>query len=363
MATKTTGREWNLSVLWNDSIRLIPERELVPRNHIWASELGGSFIDRYLKMNAVLPTNPPNERSRRKFAAGHVWEWIIGLILTSIGVLKQRQLRGEVELPGCLKVTGKLDFIAGGPVDWEKARAEVAKVRSVFALSMDEMPAFLHHAVDYILDAMEKEYGTHPLKEYVIENKSVSSFMFEKIQKAGSPLPNHILQSFHYVLANPEIDEAKITYISKDDSLMDEYSVGKSQQAQDIYYQDVKQMTDYLLAANKKNPMKTLPPREPEVLFDPDMFRFEKNFKCEYSSYLELLYGYKTPEDYRLKWAKDIASWNRTFKRAVRGDKLTDLNKHVIREVVKVFPEWDKYVYAAKSVGAFLKPEELEEVE
>src|SRR5262245_7079186 len=111
--TKVIGHQWQFCTLWNQAINSIPGRPLVKRDYCYASELGGAFVDRYLRMHAVPYSNPPNERSRRKFFVGEIFEWTVKMMLRSIGILKDSQVRAMVELPnGLLKVSGKLDFIA-----------------------------------------------------------------------------------------------------------------------------------------------------------------------------------------------------------------------------------------------------------
>lgn len=355
---KIIGHSWNFASIWNEALRSMPDKPLQKREHIWASELGGSFIDRYLKMHAIPYTNPPNDRSRRKFVAGHIWEWIIGLVLTMVGVLKQKQLRGEVEIPGLLRVTGKLDFVAGGVIDWERSRAKIREIQQLFAVCFDDMPPFILYAIDKVLASMERQYGNNPIKEMILENKAVSTPMFEKIEKSKRAIPHNVLQSYHYILANKTITEAKLNYVCKDDSIMQEFDIEHSRQLLGFYKADVQEMTVLFQVSNKKNPLKTMPPKEAEVLFDADVFRFEKNFRVEYSNYLEMLYGYKTPEEFRMKWASQVSNWNRVFKRCVSGAKMTDMNKQVLHEVTKKFPFWDDMVYKAKSKGVFLKEEE-----
>jgi len=42
--------KWSIFETWNQAIEQgRPERELKVRDNIWAGELGGAFIDRYLK--------------------------------------------------------------------------------------------------------------------------------------------------------------------------------------------------------------------------------------------------------------------------------------------------------------------------
>lgn len=347
---KLIGHKWRFSEIWNEALHTLPERPLVKRQHIWASELGQSKIDRYLKMNAHPFSNPPNDRSLRKFSAGHIWEWILGFVLTSTGILKEKQLRGEVELPGLLRVTGKLDFVAGGFVDWDKARADITQMQKLFSASIGDMPPIIFHAAANIINTMQKKYGANPLEEIILEVKSVSSYMSEKIQKTGLPMPHHVLQNLHYVIANKL--PGAVNYICKDDCIVSEFSVLPSKPLLKLYHDDVRAMTE-LINNTGKNYLKNIPEKEPEANFVLGLFRFEKNFMVEYSPYLTYVYNYKTPEDFRLKWQKDISSWNRTFKRVVTGAKMTPLNLSVISEVKKVFPEFDLYVEKAKKSGVF----------
>lgn len=353
---KIIGHPWDFCVLWNQALAAVPEKPLIKREHIWASELGGSYVDRYLKMNAVPMTNPPNARSRRKFHSGHVFEWIVGMVLTTVGVLKQKQLRTEVELPGLLKVTGKLDFIAGGEVDWEKSYYELNRLKALFSQSYDDAPAFIMFAAEHILNAMKKKFDGKPLMELVFECKSVASRMLEKIERVGA-MPHNVLQCGHYLIGN-KMPLAQITYISKDDCLMAGFNIENNRRLATAYKDDVAMMTDFFQARNKTNPVKTRPPIEPELLFDDVMYRFEKNFKVEYSSYLKMLYGYDQPDDYDRKWKGSIASWNRAFKRIVRGETIQQKTKDSMTELKKIFPDLDMYIQKAKKEGVFTDNED-----
>jgi hypothetical protein len=355
---KILGHQWRVDTIWNQALESIPERPLVKRDYIWASELGGSMIDRYLKMNAHPMTNPPNARSKRKFSAGHIWEWILGFVLTSSGILKQKQLHGIVELPGLLKVTGKLDFVAGGVVDWEKARHDVEILRSLLSASISEMPPIVMHSIDKIISSFEKQYANNPLEEVVLEAKSMSSFMSEKLQKTNKPMDHNVLQNLHYVIANKM--PGQLLYICKDDCITQQFRVEPKRELLKLYKEDVATMTGYIEAAGKKY-IKNLPPKENELLFDESMYRFQSNFRVEYSSYLEMLYGYKTPELYRLKYKRSITAWNRVIKRYALGQPMTASNNSYIKEIERVFPEWEKYAIKAKKSGFFDKPEETEE--
>lgn len=353
------GKGWELSSLWNQSLLSIPERPLMPRNYIYASELLGSYVDRYLKMNAVPMTNKPNNRSLRKFSAGHMFEWVVGLVLTLTGVLKSRQLRGEYQIKGMLPVAGKFDFIAGGEIDWEKVRAEVKNIQKLFSISLSDMPPIVFHAIEQIIASFENQFKGNALKEVIFECKSISSFMSDKIDRTKKPMPHHVLQCQHYLLAN-EMDEAYLFYISKDDMISYQFSVYNDEDTLREYAKDVKLMTDYYNNGfDAKNPLKFAPSKEKEVIFDDTTFRFSTNYKVEYSSYLNMLYPeFATPMDYRLKWDKSISAWNRVFKRMVNGDKITVSNQEYINEMRKTFTNVDELVEKAKLV--VLEEDELD---
>lgn len=361
-AAKLTGIPWRFDELWNQAIDSLPDRPLKARNYIYASELGGDFFSRYLKMNAVVPSNPPNFRAKRKFSAGNIWEWVIGLVLTASGVLKASQLRGEVEIPGMLRVSGRLDFIAGGPVDWDRAKFNIENIQHVFASSLDETPVIISHAIKTVFESFRKQFEHTPLKQYILESKSVGSWMQKKLEGSNQPMEHHVLQISHYLFANKEIDGGKIIYISKDDATTYEFDIDRTKEIKKIYADDVKQMTEYYNNGfDPRRPLKFAPPKPPELYFGEGLWQFRKNFHVEYSPYLTMVHGYKNFEEFKLRWTKPLSSWNRTFRRCVTGANMTALNKETIEDAKKYFPEWDKYVALAKKSGAFQKADENEE--
>lgn len=354
---KLQGMEWDFSSLFREAVRSLPQRPIVKRDYLWASELGMDSYSLYLRMHAHVRSNPPGEQAQGKFIMGHFYEWAIGLILTMTGILKAKQLKGEVQLPGLLRVSGKLDFIAGGNVDWVAAREEVKKLQLLFAISMDDMPPIIKHAIDYVLNRMEMMFTRVPLREYIIEVKSCSRMVMNLIVKTGKPLQRQLLQPLHYLLANKNITAAQLLYASKDDGRMEGFVITPTKQLAKTYYDSVKTITDYYNNSGK-NYLKNLPPKESEMLFTQETFTFQKNTNIQYSSYLTFGWPeYKTPEEFGLAWDKVKTSWNRTFKRCVTGAKMTALNTEVIMGAKKLFPEWDKQVELARKSGIFEKPE------
>lgn len=364
-----TGSAWNIAVLWNKALESLPERPLVPRDYMWASELGQSFITRYLRMNAVKMSNPPNARSRRKFIAGHIWEWIIKVVLTMCGVLQSSQNRIHTDFKGMLRVSGKVDFIAGGQIDWFAARLKARELKELFDVAEGELPPFIFHAVECIINDLQEKFQKNPLKIVKLETKSISSFMAAKVEKTGA-MPHHVLQAGHYIIGTGEtpgnavVDEAYIVYVCKDDCLMQQFDLGVSDVLIKEYKKDVKAMTAiYEKGFDPANPMRFAPPKDPEFTFVEGVWRFEKNFQVEYSPYLTMLYGYETPEKFRMNWQYKITAWNRVFKRVVKGENITPKNIAIIDQASKEFPDWVKMVKKAKAAGAFKDGDDQEEEE
>lgn len=328
------GLSWGFAEVWNQSLTTRADRELIPRDYVWASEIGGSMIDRYLKMSGVQYSNAPNNRSLRKFQAGDIWEWICALVLRRAGILIDSQVKLSHQYPGLLRVSGKLDFMAGGKPDWKRARRDLAFLG---------LPEMLYNASLSIINQLESQFSDDVLKSIVLEIKSVSSFMYEKYDAIQQPGKHHRCQTFHY-LKSQGLDEGHIVYVCRDDCQLLEFGVFNPSSVESEYIEDLTEITNYVVT-------KTRPPLESEILLDESRFRFEKNWKIEYSNYLTMLYGYKTPMEYREKVDKFISDMNRVLKRCVTGAKMTDLNLKVIENAKRVFPQWDDLVDRAREAA------------
>lgn len=333
----------SLTKLWNNSL-VLSDRELKERDYCWASELGKSTIDRYLAMKAVKPTNPPNDRSRRKFFAGNIWEFIAGLVLWQMGIIQDKQQEVWTEdMP--LRVKGKLDYLVGGKPNYDKARDVIKSL----PFQREITDRFM-----IVINNFEQEYGSEEIEETVHELKSCSHYVIDKIQEGGS-IVGHDLQIDHY-LRGLKMERGIIDYISKDDALMAERMVRRSKTIDDKMFDDLYNLKGYL-DANEQ------PPKEPLILFEE---KFTKNFNIEYSSYLTLVYGFEQPMDYADSVKGKIASWNRTLKRLKdinagvttktgKPTLLTDKNKLVIEEMAR-----DGYDANALSKIAVVSEEEEE---
>lgn len=367
-AAQLIGMPWGFSDIFMEMFRCYDDgRPMTPRSHCYASEIGGSFFDRYLKMQAHKFSNPYNERSKGKMLAGKFFEGFVKLVLVGTGILKAQQTRSDIELPGCLKVSGKLDFIAGGVINWVEARGKAEKIKELFQYCFDDLYPFFKHMTDKILTRFENLFGNAPLEEMIVEVKSVSGFVYELIKRSGKARRGHPLQSFHYLLGNKKIRRALLLYVSRESCEMQEMFIERTKELAKEYKEDVATMTMFYNKSIGKNYMKHLPPKDLEVIFEEATFRFAKNNKVEYSPYLTLGYGYKNIDQFKEQWDATISKWNRAFRRHVlegqptgklgKPLKLSYDNAITFEEIKKYFPEVSKLVAKAKAAGAFEKPE------
>jgi hypothetical protein len=208
--------------------------------------------------------------------------------------------------------------------------------------------------IDNMINGFEKEFGNRELKPIVIEAKSVSSFMFERYKKTGKANLHHEMQEFHY-LKSQGLDEGHIAYINKDDSEMLECAVYNPGPVEAEYKKRIAMLTRYVKAHE-------LPPLEKEIDYGTEFVKFSTNWKIEYSQFLTKLYGYKTPEEYRDRWDKTVASYNRTLKRVLLVDSgaktptgkpvlLTPLNQAALVEMKTAFPNLDEIIAGAKEAA------------
>jgi hypothetical protein len=297
---------------WNKAVEG-DERELKLRDYVYASELGGGLIDRYLKMKATPVTNPPNGRALRKMMAGNFTEAVILYVFQRAGILRHSQKRFESDWTP-LSVHGKADIIIGGKVDIDQARKA--------AQQFEYFPEM--HAIS--LKVVEGLYLHGEIPDTGYEVKSIATYKADDFEKKGDkaePVNTHRLQAGFYSIESM-LPYFILSYVCRDDLRMTEFYVYNTKEIQKEIYNDVYQIKGYL-DANER------PPLEPMIVIEGG--KFSKNFNVEYSSYLTMLYGFEQPRDYSELVKKDIAKWNRVLARYKNGDKITDKNKEVREEI------------------------------
>ena len=305
----------SISKLWNDSIEKgREERAATPRAKIWASELGKSDIDIYLKLLGTEPSNPFDSRARRKFEAGNLFEWIVKLIFIRCGIYKESQKWIGYKLPGAtLEVSGKLDHLIGGKPSYQEAR------KAIDAL---ELPESFTRAAESIINYFAEKFPDG-LDEQGVEVKSTSSYGIEKVYFTNKGLAGHDLQAFHYAY-NTKLPFT-LLYICRDDLRMAEIPIAPdNQEILNAYETKIRRMSDFY-------DRKEQPPIEAPIIFDKETGRFSKNFNAEYSSYLTKNYGVANPEEFNDKYGAKVEAWNRVVGRIVAGKDMTDKNElHIV---------------------------------
>lgn len=305
---------WQISKIWNQSVDVGEERPVKPRSKIWASELGKSDLDIYLKLIGEPVSNPFDARARRKFEAGNLFEWVVKLVLMRCGIYKSSQdWLGNSEFG--IEVSGKLDHLAGGQPNYEEAEKQIKEL---------ELPELFTRATTQILKYFKENYP-NGLPEQIIEVKSTSSFGIEKVYFTGKGLAGHDLQAFHYAY-NKKLPTV-LLYICRDDLRMAEIPIlPDNEELLARYKAKIASVADFYSK-------KVLPPKEPEIVWEEGTERFTKNFNVEYSGYLKRNYGYETPEEFNEKWASKLESWNRVVGRIKSRKDLTDNNKEKLAEM------------------------------
>lgn len=310
---------WSLSKVWNESIGRKEERPVEPRDRMYASELGRSDVDIWLKMKGEKPTNPPNDRSYRKFDAGDIFEWFVRLVLVRAGIYMASQTPVKFAIDGCVEVSGKLDFIAGGVPKYDEASGEIDKVIEYLGL-----PDIFNRMSKNVLEYFKTNYPDG-LDEKVLEVKSVSSFGYERIEKTNKAFKGHDLQNFHYAYGLKK--EGAICYICRDDLRMYEIP---------ILHEDTKLLARYkekIERVSKYYYENQMPEPEAVVIFDEEMGRFSKNFNVEYSAFLTKLYNIERPDVYDEMFSSSISRWNRVLGRIKEGKDMTKDNEEALQEI------------------------------
>lgn len=319
---------WTFTGAWNATLDKVDRFSAFKHDYLWASMLGNSQVDISLALAGVEPSNPFDSRAKRKFDAGVMWEWIAELVAKRAGLFISSQDKVEFQLPGMLKVTGKLDLKLGGVRNLEQMK------RMESALEIISFPDRFVKAMQEVERAFNFDTD---LPVRVLEVKSSSAFMYDAQYKEGIPSENHALQCLHYLLSTG-IEEGAVLYISKDDSRMTEIPVWRDDETLNAKYKEILRLATHYYTT------KTKPEIEPLIQFSYDQGRFTDNWNIKYSGYLTMLYGFEVEGDYQDSVKSKVASWNRVFGRVKRGEKMTANNLGYLNEIKAEFPNFDELV-------------------
>ena len=314
------SKQWGLTQIWNIALENVPRHELEPRDYCWASELGGSYYDRYWKMKGRKPTTPPNARALRKFEAGNLVEWVMLQVLARAGVIKGTQEHFIYEGVG-INVTGRLDFEAGGEIQ---------------AADYSDLPETFQGIAESTITQLKEKFPDG-LANVNIEIKSCAAIMFDRYQLA--PSPQHSLQAF--VQAKATKRPTLLVYVSKDDLRICEWKIMPiSDKYQKLLDTDLEGMIETLVLLEDELP------KEPLLSYSD---KFSSNWRIEYSNYLTD-YGFELPEEYS-KPAKSMAlRLNNIVKKLKEGKELTKVNLKTLEECYAFYPEAEEIINKLKEI-------------
>jgi hypothetical protein len=318
---KPTDEGWGMATAWNEIIgKGTPEREMVERDYIWASELGKPNIEIFLSMKGVVPSNPPNERSHKKFLAGNVFEWIVSMMLQRAGIMQETQTRHSYQYPDTLRVSGRIDFLVGGVPQFDAYHDKMMEMGAPEGLLLGA-----EGTIKYLTEKFPE--GLPP--KY-LEIKSCSSFSMNAMEQTGRSSRVHRLQLFHYLKSANHL-HGNVVYLCRDDMRMLEVPLRLDDQGTEKDYHDTMIAITKYYNAHKNTKIEEfivsteegrefvwkegMPPLEKHIVWDDDYGKFVRNWGVEYSNYLTMLYGFESQKDFEDAVIPIVMRWNRVMTR------------------------------------------------
>ena len=264
---------WNLSYLLTDLIGTRANSKGEVRKEIWASDLGGIMLDRYLDMKGTPYSDLPDGRGLANFFLGEQIETGLKNMLENIGIAYTDNERKLYQEKDYLPVVAKPDLIVE-ITNWEDIRqkliAEMDKLKELEQKYQDREREKLNRKIE----VMKRFRDKYPqgLQKTIFEIKSASTMSFKSRKLEGASL-NHKLQLLTYLKAY-NVSEGHIIYIAKEYGNMLEFVVKKDDpELNKIWEEDVSKISRYI-----KEDIR------PPLLFDP------KDWRYKYSKYFTMLY-------------------------------------------------------------------------
>lgn len=300
MKPHTQTSTWSISQLWNEL--LIEDYPIKPRNYIRASDIGKPFLDRYLAMKGVQPTNPFPARVKRIFDCGYIFEDIVERIFRIAGILIDTQKTVVVKNKGLLDVTGHYDYKIGGKIDYKNANEAIKELYENIGSEW-----FKKRAEKFLTGLLEQY--PEGMRQVIAEIKSVNSSAFwahgnqDKQTGFFRGYDHHKLQLLTYLMGDDE-KEGKLFYCSKDDLTLMETAVFINQaDLKKQWLEDVSKMTEYF-NSNKE------PEREENIVFNKEKRIFETNWRVARSVYLTKITGFATVEEWENSIKEELKKKN-----------------------------------------------------
>jgi hypothetical protein len=395
---------FSFAQIWNKAFELGEDREIKPRDYLYASKLSGVY-DVVQEMRGIKPTTPPNGRANRKFMMGKFMEDMFKSLLIQLGIYKESQDRIFGKQEHLLGVSGRLDFTIGGKPTFEtldnvKTQLDVIGADSGIKLFFKNFIKGFKNWVSFLENNSEFE-----MPDEIIELKTCSSMAFEMVKRNDRAMPSHESQAYHYVFYHPSIRNGRIIYLCKDDGNMAEFRVSAAdERLKKQYFKGIEEITEVYnqykdipidlsvlcvslhdklveLKADKDADVReimriskelreakvaafnTNPPLEHLLICDMFTGLLSKNFNVEYSNYLtDYFYTdedgfavyFETPEEYRIHVDK-ACKVNGIMKRFYKNEGLGkgDKNKITAKNQIWIDDLQNKFGFSFEDCYAF----------
>lgn len=336
---------WSIQPFWNGSIPISAFRENQPRDILFASDIGASFYDMYLRMQGIQATNRASDTARRKMEAGNFYEAVVVWVFKRCGILKETQ--GKIRLlddPDYLPIYGRFDILSGHDGNWNATRAEfdelfkkldgdyiaTAEVATEIMLSegVEVTPEtikafiagfnaakitgfdfpFLNITKKISLATIEKLSELFPdgLHDKIYEVKSINSRAFWKGDEMISRAYDHHIKqlSFYQIFREQEkIMPGSFLYIDRDSMCLSELPNVVNMTVVKEVFEWVEKMTYYY-----RN--KIEPPKPECIIFDAAEGKYVFNWLIGWSEYKDLILDGKSEEEI----GAEIRSRNKTLR-------------------------------------------------
>ena len=267
------ANNWNISSLVKDLITF-NQSDPSPREEIWASDLGKTHLDTYLKMKGVKYTNPTDGNGMFNFFMGKAIENGLTQMLLDCGIAHETQERIEIKLPNCLPVVGKPDVLLEVK-DWDET------IKNIKITSDDSNEERLEVKKQKLIGLVREWQKNYPggLPKTAFEVKSTSEWGFNNGKMVGfkKAYPHYFLQAYTY-LYGLNLPEVHLLFISKGSKMMtEEIVILKNEEVEREWKEEIKMITD--------NFKKDTEPAPPELMTINGWGKEAMNWELNYSPY------------------------------------------------------------------------------
>ena len=249
MTNQITNREWSIDALLSDFMNFTSETDPKERAEIWASDIGKSFLDRYLSMKAHPYSNPIDGKTLMTFFLGKQIELGLTEMLKTCNLTFQAQDRLEINVPGCLPVVGRPDLLMEVS-DWDIVIKNIDNnIKEILAENLDdaERQVKKKNVLKKIVEEWRIKYP-NGLEKTPFEIKTINTNAFNYFCKSKDGFKNanpHYQMQLYTYMRYYNSDKGRLVYVSKNDGKIVEVVIHKTAEIERKWLEDIKTMSYY----------------------------------------------------------------------------------------------------------------------